>query len=79
MDHIKKHVIPEYNSETDKEQCRYCLKAFATAILLNEHMASIHPTQTAHSKVNVSNTIIYVQNECFCLLMQQTATPRSML
>lgn len=67
MDHIKKHVIPDYNSETDKEQCRYCLKAFPTMALLNEHMASIHPTQTAQSKGNVIKTTkILFKLEFYC-------------
>lgn len=53
MGHIQKHAIVDYNSETDKEQCRYCLKAFPSTAALNDHLLSIHPTQTTQPKGNV--------------------------
>lgn len=46
MDHLKQHIGAENGIESEKEQCRYCLKTFSTTALLNEHLSSIHPNQT---------------------------------
>lgn len=46
MDHLKQHIGNENDSEGHKDQCRYCLKTFASGALLNEHLTTIHPVQT---------------------------------
>lgn len=47
MDHMKRHIADD-DSGDDKntELCRYCLKMFATKSLLDEHVSSLHPSQT---------------------------------
>lgn len=46
MEHIMHHISTENSTEGHKEMCRYCMKSFASAAVLSEHLSSIHPLQT---------------------------------
>lgn len=46
MDHLKHHIATEKAPDGHTEVCRYCMRTFASASVLNEHLASNHPLQT---------------------------------
>lgn len=50
MDHIKQHVAADNSDESYASFCRYCLKMCSNEAALNEHLLSMHPTQTKDSR-----------------------------
>lgn len=62
MDHIKRHASSD-DASGDKEQCRYCLKAFTSTTGLNDHLSLIHPTHTKDGRGSFKCIICRVSNE----------------